>query len=226
MIARRTYTIPGVPAAFQPHLQYFRCTCSIPSALVAFPKKMFFPDCSIVTQDAPCLVAGSPWHVVGASSLGTRGPRLVTSTTRSTWSSLWHTEVFTNLSQSLPWYSWTSHQRCQLLRRTAGIPFNSLILSCNWRIYVYIPHPLWHFWRLLETKIHFAHTACIIPLHQCLASKQISNISKMYFVSGGLREYLGVVGRESQGGQFPELTGPMRRPLCAPGSSWEHRRPA
>jgi len=41
---------------------------------------------------------------------------------RCTQSSLQRTEVFSNSSQSLPWYSCTSHQRSQLLWRPAGMP--------------------------------------------------------------------------------------------------------
>jgi len=45
---------------------------------------------------------------------------------RCTQSSLLWSEVFPNLTQSLPWYSWTSHQRSLLLSRPAGMP--SLVL--------------------------------------------------------------------------------------------------
>jgi len=41
-------------------------------------------------------------------------------------------------------------------------------------------------------------------------------------VFGSLRECLGVVGPESQGGQIPELTGPMQWPLGAPGKICRH----
>jgi len=53
---------------------------------------------------------------------------------RCTQSSLRRSEVFPNLLQSLPWYSCTSHQRSQLLRRLAEMPSYSLILSWNWCI--------------------------------------------------------------------------------------------
>jgi len=42
---------------------------------------------------------------------------------RYTESSLYCCEVFVNSSSPLPWYSGTSHQRFQLLRRPAGMPF-------------------------------------------------------------------------------------------------------
>jgi len=71
-------------------------------------------------------------------------------------SSLRFSEVFPNLSQSHPWYSSTSHQRFQLLRRLAGMPSWGLILSWNWYIQVDTPHPLRHSWRLPVTKINIA----------------------------------------------------------------------
>jgi len=70
--------------------------------------------------------------------------------------SLQHSEVFPNLSQSLPWYSYASHHRSQLLGRPAGMPTYGLFHSCNRCIHVYTPDPLRQFWRLPETKIHFA----------------------------------------------------------------------
>jgi len=50
---------------------------------------------------------------------------------RCTQSSLRCSEVFRNLSQSLQWYSCTSHPRSQLLWRPAGMPFYCLILPWN-----------------------------------------------------------------------------------------------
>ena len=124
MISQRTCQIPGAPAAFQAHLQHSRRVCSIPGAPAAFPKKMFFPDCFSVIRGASSLVTGTP-------RLVTSTPRLVAGTPGCTQSSLRRTKVFPNQSQSLPWYSCTSHQRSQLLRRPAGMPSYSLILFCN-----------------------------------------------------------------------------------------------
>jgi hypothetical protein len=44
--------------------------------------------------------------------------------------------------------------------------------------------------------------------------------AKCIFISGSSWEYLGVVGPESQGGEIPELTGPMRWLYGSPGSNW------
>jgi len=77
---------------------------------------------------------------------------------RCTQSSLWHSEVFLNLSQSLPLYSSTSHQRSQLLWRLAEMPTQGLILSRNCHIRVFTPHPPRFCWRLPVTKRYFADT--------------------------------------------------------------------
>jgi len=53
---------------------------------------------------------------------------------RWTQSSLTRSEVFPNLLKSLRLCTCTRHQRFQLLRRLARIPFYGPILSCNWRI--------------------------------------------------------------------------------------------
>jgi len=53
---------------------------------------------------------------------------------RCTQSSLQCSEVFSNISQSLPWQSCTSQQRSQLLRKPARMPSYGLILSWNWRV--------------------------------------------------------------------------------------------
>jgi len=88
---------------------------------------------------------------------------------RCTQSSIWCSEVFPNLSQSLPWYSCTSDHRSQLLWWPAGMPSKSLILSWNWRILVYTPHPLRHSCTLPVTKIHVAgeYTALLACRRQC-----------------------------------------------------------
>jgi hypothetical protein len=70
-------------------------------------------------------------------------------------SSLWRSEVLPNLTPSLPLYACTSHHISQLLWRPAGMPSPNLILSWNWRISVYPPHPVTHSWSLPVTKIHF-----------------------------------------------------------------------
>ena len=105
---------------------------------------------------APRLVVSAPRLVVGAPRLVVSAPRLVIGTPRCSKWSLWHSEVFSNSSESLPWYSCTSHQWFQWLWRPARMPLYSLILSWNWRIQVYTPHPLRHSWSLPVTKIHFA----------------------------------------------------------------------
>jgi len=64
--------------------------------------------------------------------------------------------VFRDVSQSLPFLFCTSHQRFQLLWMPARMPSSGLILSWNWHFQVYTPHPLRHSWILPETKIHFA----------------------------------------------------------------------
>jgi len=50
----------------------------------------------------------------------------------------------------------TGYQRFQFLWRPARMPSYGLILTWNWGIQVYTPHPLRHSWRLPETKINFA----------------------------------------------------------------------
>jgi len=70
--------------------------------------------------------------------------------------SLHHSEMFPNFSQAIPWCTWTSHQRSELLRRPARTLSKGLILSWNCLIYVYTPHSLRHYWSLPVTKIHFA----------------------------------------------------------------------
>jgi hypothetical protein len=134
---------------FQVHLDHSRCTCSIPGAPAALPKMMLIPDSSTVIRGASRLVAGAPRLVTGTT-------RLLASTPRCTQSSLWRTEVFPNLSQSFSWYSSTTHCRSQLLQRPAGVPSYGPILFWTWCIQDYTPHPLRHFWRLPETKIHLA----------------------------------------------------------------------
>jgi len=52
------------------------------------------------------------------------------------------------------------HQCSQSLWRSAEFPSQGLILSWNWRIQVYPPHPLRYSWRLTVTKIHFADVVC------------------------------------------------------------------
>jgi len=127
---------------------------------------MFFPDCSSVIRGASSLVTGVPRLITSA-------PRLIAGTPGCTQSSLRRTRVFTNLSQSLPWYSCTSHQGSQLLRRPAGMPSHSLILFWNWCISVYTPHPLRHFWSLPETKIHFADVGA--PITEQLTTSLAKN---------------------------------------------------
>jgi len=89
---------------------------------------------------------------------------------RCTQGSRWHSEEFPNLSQWLSWYSCTSHRRSQLLRRPARMRSWGPILSHNWRIKVYTPHPLRYSWRLQVTKICFADEVSWTQLitHQCI----------------------------------------------------------
>jgi len=114
------------------------------------PKKMllFLDCCTVIRGAARCLtgthglVTGAPWLVPAAPRIGA--------------DALWRSQVFSNLSQSLPWIFCTSHQRSQLLWRPAGMPSLGLILSWNWPISVYTPHPLRYSWSFPVIKIHFA----------------------------------------------------------------------
>jgi len=75
---------------------------------------------------------------------------------RCTQRSLRHSEVFPTLSYSLTRHTCTSDKRSQLLWRPAGMPNSGLILSWHSHFSVYTPHPIRHFWRRPESKIHFA----------------------------------------------------------------------
>jgi hypothetical protein len=93
-------------------------------------------------------------------------PMLVTDASRCTQACRWHSQicrsssqVIRNLSQSLPWYSSTSHHWSQLLRGPARMPSYGLTLFWIWCILVYTPHPLRHWWSLQVIKFHFADEA-------------------------------------------------------------------
>jgi len=81
---------------------------------------------------------------------------------RCSQSSLRCAEVFPNLSQSLPLYSCSSHQRSHLLWSLAGMPSSGLMLSWNRHIYVYTPPTFTHSWRLPVSKLHFADVVFIL----------------------------------------------------------------
>jgi len=138
---------------FLPHLQHSQRRCFSQTALLWFE---VLPDLSPALRG---LSSALPYLSSTLPDLSSALPDLspaLPGAPRCTQSSLRRSEVFTNISQSLPWYSCTSHQGCQLLRRPARMPSYGLILTWNWRIYVYTPHPLRHIWSLPETKIHCA----------------------------------------------------------------------
>jgi len=137
MISRHTSSVPREDGVLS-RLLYCdsRCFQTCRSCFQACPQhSQVFPDWSSVLPGLSPALPGAP---------------------RCTQSSLQCSEVFPNVSQSLTWSSCTSHQRSQLLSKTASVPSQGLILSWNSHIEVYTPHPLRHSWRLPVTKIHFA----------------------------------------------------------------------
>jgi hypothetical protein len=89
---------------------------------------MFFPDFSAV-------IWGAPRQDASSSRCHVSGPRC---------------------SEACRWCHYTFRRCFVLLSWPAGMPSWGLILSWNWCIYVYTPHPLRHSWSLPVTIIHFA----------------------------------------------------------------------
>ena len=98
------------------------------------PTRWRFP--SLLYSDSTYfeVLPGLSWALPGLSSVLTDLSLVLPGASRCTQSSLWRSKMFSKFSQSLPWYSSTSHQRFQLLRRPAVMPSYGLILSWNWRI--------------------------------------------------------------------------------------------
>ena len=157
---------------FQAHQQHSQRRCHFPTLLYSDSR------CS---QVLPVLLSALPDLLSALPDLLSALPGLLPAlpgAPRCTQSSLRRSEMFSNLSQSLPWNSCTGHRRSQLLRRPAGMPSHCLILSWNWRIYVYTPHTLRHSWRLPVTKIHFADV--------CFHTEILTNLDILYdFITYG-----------------------------------------
>jgi hypothetical protein len=105
-------------------------SAALPDLLSGLPELLsMLPDLSSGLPDMssalPDMSLGLPDMSSGLSDLLSALP----GAPRCSQSSLRRSEVFPNLSQSLPWYSCTSHHRSQLLRRPARPPSHSLILS-------------------------------------------------------------------------------------------------
>jgi len=154
-----------------------RRTCNVPKDVI-FPRLLYsdsrcFQACRWRSQVLPGLASALPGLSFAHPGLSSAPPDVLSAlpglwsaltdmlpalpgAPRCTQCSLRRSEVFSNLSQLLPWHSCSSHQRSQFLRRPAGMPSYSLIISCNWRVQVYTQHHLRHSLRLPVTKIHFA----------------------------------------------------------------------
>jgi len=110
---------------FQPALLLFEALPGLSPELPDLP--LLLPDLLLALAGLLPAPTGAPKIVLGV-------PRLLAGAPKCTKSSLWCLEVFPHLSQSLPWYSYNSLQRSQLLCRLGGIVSLALILSSHWRI--------------------------------------------------------------------------------------------
>jgi len=169
-----------------------------------------------------------------ANIIDTPSPSILTD--RNHWQEWWRRTNHFNLKHcnscpSKPWWSLLLQQHFPNISIINGkFSFNgmhlisSLLVYCHTMMrkeYYILPH-------VFPKSRHQLNAIMICRAksrYQLLNDLRTAS-AKCNYVTGSLWECLRVVGPEFQGGQIPELTGPMQWPSGAPGSTSERRRQA